>query len=68
VQAKAEEIFYVVVSFSALLRRKNQCGVNVSAQHCVQLTPLARPVGWARFQHLCDAASRAGFDACQRRT
>ena len=46
-RGKAEETLYAVSSFAALLRRTNPYAVNVAAQHCVQLTPLARPLGWA---------------------
>ena len=46
-RGKAEEIAYTVSSFLAVPRNKNQYVVNVAAQHCVQVTPLARPVGWA---------------------
>jgi len=33
----------------------------------LQRTPLARPLGWARFLGPWRAASRAGSDACQQR-
>jgi len=34
----------------------------------VQVTPLARPVGWGDLETWWRAATCAGSDACQRRT